>query len=137
MSEFEKEDPKEVRTDDGELTAKSGPKMLTAEEIFAADDIEVALVEVPEWGGAVLLRAMSGEEAGKFVEALKDDTHKTTQAIKIVALCAVDEKGAPLFSEHQVGRLAKKSLRALMRLQTKAIEINGLSTEETTKLKKD
>lgn len=129
---------KDVKVATGEATPAPPPKLLTAEEIIAADDIKTEVVEVPEWGGAVTLRMMSGAEAVEFVKAVQADKTgaSTSQAIKIVGLSAVDGEGKPLFSEHQLRLLQKKSLKALMRLQNKALEINGLSAEEGEKTKK-
>lgn len=103
-------------------------RFLSAEEILAVEDIKIAEVDVPEWGGVVRLRPMSGEEAEQFVSIVSKD--KTGAAIKVVAMCAVKEDGLTrLFTEEQVGLLKKKALRAIMRLQKKAMEINGLNEE--------
>ena len=37
-------------------------RILTAEEILQADDLPKELVEVPEWGGEVYVRTMTGLE---------------------------------------------------------------------------
>lgn len=110
-------------------------RYLSASDILDAKDIETVEVEVPEWNGVVRLRALSGEEALRFIELVQKD--KTGAALKIVALCAVDETGAQLFSPEQVEQLKTKSLRAIMRLQNVALRINGLSEAAPVEAKND
>ena len=112
---------------------KKPKKFLSASEILAAQDIETVDVDVPEWGGTVRLRAMSGEEAAKFVDSLGGKT--STSAVKVVMLCAINEKGDPLFSEEQLELLKKKSLRAILRLQKEVLRINGMSEEAAAETK--
>lgn len=108
-------------------------KYLTATEIIEAKDIEIVDVDVPEWGGIVRLRAMSGEEAVTFVESLKGQL--ATSSARIIASCAVDEDGKHLFTFEQVEQIKKKSLKAIMRLQKEALRINGLTEEGTAATK--
>ena len=104
-------------------------KALTAEDILATEDIETVDVNVPEWGGTVRLRSLSGLEAERFVESFPPGERQTASAVNIVALCAIKEDGTPLFTKEQVEDLKKKSLRAILRLQKETLRINGLSEE--------
>ena len=110
-------------------------KYLTAEDILAVKDIVTVEVDVPEWGGIVRLRSMSGEEAVTYVEMLAKD--KSSAAVKAVLMCAVKEDGTRLFTEEQLSVLKQKSLRAINRIQNVALEINGLRDEEAKKTKND
>ena len=48
-------------------------KILTAQDIFDADDRIVEKVEVPEWGGSVYVRAMTGTaDDGRAVVEISD-----------------------------------------------------------------
>lgn len=100
---------------------------LSAEDILGADDLKSQEVEVPEWGGVVRLRPMSGEEALKLVEL--SGTDRTGAALRVVALCAVKEDGSRLFTDEQIVALRAKSAAALLRLQKKAMELNSLVEE--------
>jgi len=110
-------------------------KYLTAMEILEVKDIEIVEVDVPEWGGIVRLRSLSGEEAAKFYEMFQAD--KTQASLKILALSAVDEGGNCLFSNEQIGDLKKKSLRAILRLQKEALRINGMTEDAEKQAKND
>jgi hypothetical protein len=113
------------------------PKYLTAADVLAAEDIQVVDVPVPEWGGVVRLRALSGHEAIRFANLVRDDASPASSAVRIVALCAVDAEGKSLFTDEQVEALKAKSLKAINRLQTVALKLNGLDEEEGKAAKKD
>ena len=42
------------------------PVLLTRDLILKADDIQTREVEVPEWGGTVLIRALTGTERDAY-----------------------------------------------------------------------
>lgn len=112
-----------------------GKKYLTAEDVLGASDITTVDVDVPEWGGTVRLRAMSGEEGVRFMDMMQKD--RSNSALKVVLLTAVKEDGSPLFTADQLDQLQKKSLKALMKLQSEAVKLNGLVPEEVGKIKND
>jgi hypothetical protein len=110
-------------------------KILSAQDILDAQDIVTEVVDVPEWGGSVILRTLTGAEAiqlGKLGE-----TDKEATSAQVLVLCAVDEKGERIFSEGDVELLKKKSMRAMLRVQKAAMEINGLTEEAPKDAKKD
>jgi hypothetical protein len=111
-------------------------KFLTAAEILEADDLKVEEVDVPEWGGIVRLRPMSALEAIEYTEANKAGDKKHA-AVRMAAVCVVDEDGNPAFTADQVAQLSKKSLAAFMRIQKVAMRINGLDEKETKEVKND
>jgi hypothetical protein len=115
------------------MAGKGGRKYLSAEDIFGAEDIKTVEVEVPEWGGIVRLRMMSGEEAAQFSRMVEKD--KGNANLKVLAMCAVNEAGDLLFTEEDVERLKKKSLAAIARLAKEAMRINGVSPGDAAEAK--
>jgi hypothetical protein len=109
-------------------------KFLTAKEILEVNDLQVTVVDVPEWGGSVRLRPMTAEEAIEYNET-GDPSSKKHAAVRLAALCIVDEDGDPMFTPDQVAVLSKKSLAAFMRVQRVAMEINGLNTKGAAEAK--
>ena len=109
-------------------------KFLSAKEVLAVEDVETVDVEVPEWGGTIRLRMLTGEEAVSFAESVKGKDDKAGAA-RIVVRCAVDENNARIFSDEDIDVLKGKSMRALLRVQKVALEINGLSDEAVNKVK--
>ena len=107
--------------------------MLDADSILAANDIELASVEVPEWGGSVYIRVMSGAERDQWeqlnVKALQRGTAKNVRA-GLAALCMCDHQGKRLFTDDQIEALGKKSAKALDRVFAKIQEVNALTDDE-------
>jgi hypothetical protein len=115
---------------------------LTRDAILTANDIRTEEVDVPEWGGVVLVRGMTGTERDAF-EARVVETHgKTTRVnlvnfrAKFVASVCVDDAGQPLFTEADIAALGKKSAAALQRVFNVAQRLSGLSDEDVDELVK-
>lgn len=101
-------------------------KVLDRDAILAAADRPVEAVEVPEWGGAVQIRAMDALTWGRLALQLdgKDDAQIR---VLMCAACLVDEAGGRLFdpgSAEDVALLAGRSFNAIRRISDRAIEIS-------------
>ena len=115
-------------------------KGLTVAEIRAVEDRKLEMVDIPEWGGAVYLRPMSGVERDEM-EGLAiriDDATERGQAIKkfFVLELVVNEDGEKLFKEEDWVWLMKKSSSAILKIVRHVREDNGLgpqAAEETAK----
>ncbi|WP_439891603.1 hypothetical protein ACS7SF_02890 [Ralstonia sp. 25C] len=116
---------------------------LTKEQILAASDITTEAVDVAEWGGSVIVRAMTGAARDAYeasMVVLKDGQRVadlTNMRAKLVAATLVDDAGELLFkTAEEVQALAGKSANALEKLFKVAQRLNGLapdSTEEAAK----
>lgn len=112
--------------------------LLSKEAIFAADDRPTEDVEVPEWGGTVRIRTLSGRERDAYNASLVKktksggrDLNLENSAAKLVALCAIDENGNRLFpTEGDVIKLGNKSAAALTRIEAACQKLNGFTDEE-------
>ena len=107
--------------------------MLTRDQILEAPDLKTEAVQVPEWGGSVLVRSMNGADRDAFeasmITTLADGTRKPDMAnmrAKLVALTVVDEAGNRLFDITDVARLALTSATALERVFIAAQRLNGI-----------
>ncbi len=109
--------------------------LLGRDAILAVSDLPSVDVEVPEWGGSVRVRMLTGGERDAFeVSTLTRkgktfETNLVNMRARLVALTAVDENGARLFSEDDVTALAAKSAAALNRVFMAAQKLNGLTEE--------
>lgn len=118
--------------------------LLSREQIFGLDDSGFEDVPVPEWGGTVRLRTLTGTERDAF-EAASVKTTKGRNApnlenfrARLISQCAVDEHGARLFTNAQdVKQLGMRSAAALQRLFNKCQEMNGLSDQDVDDLTED
>lgn len=114
--------------------------LLTKDAILSANDLVTEDVEVPEWGGTVRVRAISGTERDTFEQTIVTRRGKNVQTnlanirAKMVALCVVDEAGQRLFNDSDVAALGKKSAAALDRVFTVAQRLAGLTDEDVDEL---
>ena len=107
---------------------------LTRDQILGADDLKRELVAVPEWGGDVYVRVMTGRERGEFEAEFAE--HKGSPAAlkgvreRTVAKTACDEKGSRIFTDDDAAALGGKSAGALDRLFDKALELARIGADE-------
>jgi hypothetical protein len=112
--------------------------ILNPDQIDQADDLQVRIVEVPEWKGSIGVKVMAGTDRDKYEASLMKQQGKKFNAdlnnarSKLLVMCLCDEKGARLYKDTETGRLGKKSSVVLDRLYEVAQEINGI-TEENIK----
>lgn len=118
--------------------------LLTADQILTADDRTYEIVDVPEWGGQVRLRSLTGKERDHFEASLQEKRGSSVKQnienfrARLVALCVVDEEGKLLFTnKQQVLLLGNKSVAALQRVFNKANEMNGISEGDVEELTED
>lgn len=116
--------------------------LLGKDQILAAEDLPYRDVEIPEWGGTVRVRTMTGGERDAFEASLYEKVGEELKyrrehfRAKLLSKVIVDDKGARLFSDKDIEQLSGKSARALNRLFDVAQEINGISREEQDDIKK-
>lgn len=116
---------------------------LTKQQILDAQDIETVEVAVPEWGGCVLVKGMTGLERDELEASVVSrrgkqvDVNLINLRAKMVAKCVVDETGARLFGEEDVRTLGKKSAGALQRVFEVAQRLAGMSDEDVEELTKN
>jgi len=114
--------------------------VLTRDEILQADDLEKRLVEVPEWGGSVWVRALRGDEYDEFQESILEGKGKNRQVnvknlrAKLVVRSVVNESGERIFDDGDYATVGKKSSAALNRLFVVAQELSAVDDDEVEAL---
>lgn len=113
--------------------------MLSREQILSAADITTETVNVPEWGGQVAIKAMSGAERDAFEQSIAADGKVDLVNIraKLCALTIVDEKGNRLFADADFLVLGAKSAKALDRIFAKAQKLSGISKDDIKEMEKN
>ena len=114
--------------------------VLSKEQILQADDLRRETVEVPEWGGEVLLRELRGRERDAFEEGSMDSKRNvmmTNMRARLVAASAIDEQGERLFSNKEAAQLGDKSATALNRLFEVCCRLSGITSDDVDKLEKN
>lgn len=128
------------------MSESNGHRILTRADILGADDLPRERVDVPEWGGSVYVRTMTGAERDQFEAAMYEVQGAGYAAsrdylinfrAKFAALCIVDENGNRLFSDDDVVVLGQKSVAALQRVLTVAQRLNALTEADVEALRKN
>ena len=98
-------------------------------DLLALADRAVEELEVPEWATWVRVRAWDGATRWRVLQAWPQARERRENLWALVAaLSLVDEHGERLFSDEDLPDLAKKNARALDRIFTVALRLNGLDT---------
>lgn len=118
--------------------------LLSKNQIVAANDRPHEDVEVPEWGGNVRLRVLSGSQREaiecKLHQCRSDNTATAVAAwrgLKNFTLsCAmVDEAGSQLFSEREVAVFGDKNGSVIERLYEFVLRQNAFTKAEADELR--
>lgn len=106
-------------------TKPKQPTILSVEDVLAKDDLPERTIEVPEWGGAVKVRAIS---KGVYTDIQKAATvDGQIDELKLELGLLVAGLVEPKFTPDQIGELQGKSVAAIDRIVAEVVEISGLS----------
>ena len=110
---------------------------LSRDDILKAEDGGTEEVPVPEWGGTVLVRGMTGRERDEFELSLGEPGRRGRTVpnlvnirAKVISRCVVDEDGDRLFTAADITALGDKSGAAVDRVDTVAARLSGLSDDD-------
>ncbi|MEU4168859.1 phage tail assembly chaperone [Streptomyces sp. NPDC026665] len=114
---------------------------LSRDSILEASDIQTETVPVPEWGGDIILRGLTGEELDAYQASRRQIRNAGTKEQEVVFVqdnaratllvkCIVDEDGNRVFTDRDAGLLGMKNGKVLDRLFDIASSLSGLSEED-------
>jgi hypothetical protein len=92
---------------------------LNRDQILGAQDLKTATVPTPEWGGDVLIRAMTALQRDQMmgmIGAAGATVQDSELKAFLCAQCAVDEDGKRLFTDEDVAALRAKNPLPLDRI---------------------
>lgn len=117
---------------------------LSKDDILKAADNRPEEVDVPEWGGTVLVRGMTGRERDAFEVSLmtsgrngRREVNPVNVRAKLVARCTVDDDGNRLFTDAEAGDLGDKSAAAVDRVYAVAARLSGMGDQEQEEAVRD
>lgn len=114
--------------------------LLNRDDILNVADMSSEVVEVPEWGGAVRVKSLTGAERDRFEASIIERAGKKTKMnmanvrARLVALTVVDEDHKRLFRFADVEALGQKSASALDRIFDVAMRLSGMRDEDVEEL---
>jgi len=114
----------------------NGHAGLSREQILAAVDMKIEAVEVPEWGGTVYIRNLTGKARerfeksryrmhGKEVEIIHENTRTS-----LLAATICDAQGNLLFTAEHLDALGEKSGEILDRLFEASQRLSCMRAED-------
>lgn len=116
--------------------------LLSRDQILTVADATTEDVAVPEWGGTVRVRSLSGKERDHFESSLIDK--KTGRPSKVAnararlaAMTIVDSVGNRLFNSSDIEQLGNKSAVALERVFDTARRLCGMTDDDLAELTED
>ena len=113
---------------------------LKRDDILNVKDIVIEMIPVPEWGGDVYVKGMSGIERDAFEAAIVETRGKKTKVnmsnvrAKLAAQTICDENGERLFTDADIKELGKKSASALQRVFEVAQRLSGIGDDAVKEL---
>lgn len=116
---------------------------LSKEQILGAADLKFEVVKVPEWGGEVRIRSMTGTDRDAFETSMylsKGDDEKANMRnlrARMVAYSVVDDADKRIFDETDIETLGAKSARALDRVYAATVKLNAITADNVEELTKN
>lgn len=114
--------------------------MLSKEQILSKTVLKQEVVNVPEWGGEVIVSEMNGTDRDAWEQSLvaRDENRKLVNArAKLVAFTVVGEAGARMFNDEDVTALGILSSVALDRVVKVSQRLNGLTDRDIEESEKN
>ena len=114
--------------------------VLSREKLLGATTPPQESVNVPELGGEVLVRGMTGVERDAFEATLivgkgrKRDINTVNMRAKLVAYCCVDETGRRIFTDDDAVALGKVRADILDRIFSVAQRLSGVTDQDADDL---
>lgn len=112
---------------------------LSREDISAALDaaeIKTKPVPVPELGGSVVVREMSGTLRNQFetvvaqIQSGADSKLLDKLTLRLVQECTLDDEGARLFDDRTIRHAFTKKPTAVFRLRDEIVSLSAFSEED-------
>lgn len=109
--------------------------------ILGASDLRIEKVPVPEWGGEVCVRNLTGWERDQidaFIQKAAQTNDYTHSRARLVSVSLCDESGKSLdFTEADMLTLSKKNAAPLSRLYSLCLRLSGFSADDAKELEKN
>lgn len=122
-------------------TNEDSMKLLSVQDIAAAQDLPEKTVDVPEWNGSVRLVCLPALDRAEWEKAAfvsKDNVDTDNFFYGLLRRSMRDESGAPLFVDDEAVKvLGQKNKDVLMRLHAAALELNGIGAESAKEIQKN
>jgi hypothetical protein len=125
------------------MSSNNGNRPLDKEAIFAVSDAVTQRVEIPLWGGYVLVRSLTTRERGRLEASIRErkgvnvDENMALLRSRLVMLSVVDAQGKRLFEDRDIDFLEDRNAQAMDAICNVAMRISGFSKADVDDLTKN
>ena len=111
-------------------------KKLTKEDIFKADDLPTKDMDIPEWGGAITIRTLTGTERDEWESAFVNQDKINIRGLKarLVQLTVMNGDGQLMFTKAELQKINGKSASVIDRIFQVSQRLSGLTKEDAEEL---
>ena len=98
--------------------------------ILSRDDATYSEVDVPEWGGSIRIKSLSGAERTQILKAMNRNKETVDGVFeKLIVLGAVDENGKKLFTDDAatLAILQSKDAGVTRRIGEAVLKLSGIA----------
>lgn len=108
--------------------------VLDRSAILGAQDVKTETVDVPEWGGQVIVAMMSAADRDAWEQSLVPKVSGAPVDVsniraRLCVRCLVDEKGKRIFKDEDAEALGKKSAAAVTRVAKVIQRLNAMDEQ--------
>ena len=108
--------------------------MLDRKAIFAANDLDIQKVDVPEWGGEVGIRGLTARERDLFEASIGTSVNLDNLRARLVVLTLCDDDGERVLQDKDATALGKKNAQVVDRLFEVARRLSGMTGSDVKEL---
>ena len=111
-------------------------KKLSKDDIFKADDLPTKDMDIPEWGGTLTIRTLTGAERDEWESAFVNQDKIDIRGLKarLVQLTTMNGDGQQMFTKADLRKINSKSASVIDRIFQVSQRLSGLTKEDAEEL---
>jgi hypothetical protein len=104
---------------------------LTKNDILKQKKLKTEIVDIPEWGGSIIVQEMTAAQRDSFEAWTLSQGEGNTKGMRVAILIhtVVDENGKQIFTDLDMPDLAKKSGVIIDKIAAVGLRLNGMTEE--------
>ena len=109
---------------------------LTKDDIFKADDLPTKDMDIPEWGGTLTIRTLTGAERDEWESAFVNQDKIDIRGLKsrLVQLTTMNGDGQQMFTKADLQKINSKSASVIDRIFQVSQRLSGLTKEDAEEM---
>jgi hypothetical protein len=100
--------------------------LLSIDEMFAKDDTQYEVVDVPEWGGSIRIGSLRAGDMLDWVDATEGKA-KRTAGLRLIIKSLVDTSGKRIGAPDMLERLKQRDHAVVSRIVEQILKLNKMN----------